>query len=50
MTLIPYTRANTVLGVRRVGDSVNLEIDILAKYVERLQSGSTEPVDPPLGA
>ena len=50
VTLIPYTRANTVLGVRRVGDSVNLEVDILAKYVERLQGGSTEPVDPPLGA
>jgi riboflavin synthase len=49
VTLIPYTRANTVLGARGVGDSVNLEIDILAKYVERLQSGPSEPVDPPLG-
>jgi riboflavin synthase len=49
VTLIPYTRANTVLGARRVGDSVNLEVDILAKYVERLQSGTTEPIEPPLG-
>ena len=39
LTVIPYTRENTVMGVRRVGDRVNLEADILAKYVERLQSG-----------
>ena len=39
LTVIPYTRANTVMGVRKVGDRVNLEVDILAKYVERLQSG-----------
>jgi riboflavin synthase len=37
--VIPYTRENTVMGVRKVGDRVNLEVDILAKYVERLQSG-----------
>ena len=35
-TLIPHTRSNTVFGVRRIGDPVNLETDILAKYVERL--------------
>ena len=36
VTVIPYTRDNTVLGSRRVGDLVNLETDIVAKYVERL--------------
>ena len=36
VTVIPYTRDNTVLGSRRVGDQVNLETDIVAKYVERL--------------
>lgn len=36
VTLIPHTQANTVLGDKRVGDSVNLEADIVAKYVERL--------------
>lgn len=34
--LIPHTLAVTNLGERRVGDPVNLEFDILAKYVEQL--------------
>lgn len=34
--LIPHTRAVTTLGFRRVGDKVNLEFDMLAKYIERL--------------
>ena len=38
VTIIPYTRDNTVFGSRRVGDRVNLEVDIVAKYVERLTS------------
>ena len=36
IVLIPHTLELTVLGVRAVGDRVNLEVDILAKYVERL--------------
>jgi riboflavin synthase len=36
IVLIPHTLDVTVLGVRTVGDGVNLEVDILAKYVERL--------------
>ena len=35
-SLIPETLARTTLSVRAVGDTVNLEVDILAKYVERL--------------
>ncbi len=34
--LIPHTRAATTLGAVAVGARVNLEVDILAKYVERL--------------
>jgi riboflavin synthase len=34
--LIPTTLKLTTLGARRVGDPVNLEVDVLAKYVERL--------------
>lgn len=34
--LIPVTLAETTMGIRGVGDRVNLEVDILAKYVERL--------------
>ncbi|HYF78055.1 MAG TPA: riboflavin synthase [Symbiobacteriaceae bacterium] len=39
VSLIPHTFAATALGVRRAGDLVNLEADILAKYVERLLTG-----------
>jgi riboflavin synthase len=34
--LIPHTLASTTLGSRKPGDRVNLEVDVLAKYVERL--------------
>ena len=36
VALIPYTLAVTTLGPLKTGDKVNLETDILAKYVERL--------------
>ena len=35
-TLIPYTINHTVLGSRKETDTVNIEIDILSKYVESL--------------
>ena len=34
--LIPETRRRTTLGSRRPGERVNLEVDVLAKYAERL--------------
>ncbi|MFJ4678190.1 riboflavin synthase [Kitasatospora sp. NPDC088783] len=36
VSLIPATLALTTLGAKAVGDPVNLEVDVLAKYVERL--------------
>jgi riboflavin synthase len=36
VALIPYTLAETTLGTLTPGDPVNLEADVLAKYVERL--------------
>ena len=36
VTILPHTHANTTLGTRRVGDRVNLEVDVLAKHVEKL--------------
>ena len=39
VALIPTTLADTTLGVRQSGDQVNIEVDVLAKYVERLVSG-----------
>ncbi|MGW1774493.1 riboflavin synthase [Streptomyces sp. NPDC002104] len=36
ISLIPTTLALTTLGIKKPGDPVNLEVDVLAKYVERL--------------
>jgi riboflavin synthase len=36
VALIPHTLEATTLGTARVGDPVNLEVDVIAKYVERL--------------
>ncbi|MVA76259.1 riboflavin synthase [Auraticoccus sp. F435] len=46
VSLIPTTLALTTLGTRRPGEQVNLEVDVLAKYVERLlQTGSASPAE-----
>jgi riboflavin synthase len=36
INLIPHTVHNTALGTLLVGSSVNLEIDLIARYVERM--------------
>ena len=41
VSLIPETLSATTLGSRKVGDLVNLEVDAIAKYVERLMQWST---------
>ncbi len=41
VALIPHTLAVTTLGALAAGDPVNLEVDVLAKYVERLMPPST---------
>ena len=38
ISLIPVTQDDSILGNKRVGDSVNVECDILAKYLERIVS------------
>lgn len=39
--LIPHTREHTTLGLRAVGDAVNLEFDLLAKHVRKLVQNMT---------
>ena len=39
VALIPHTAEVTTLGSRRPGDPVNLEVDVMAKYAERLLAG-----------
>jgi len=36
VSIVDYTRKHTTLGSKRVGDLFNLEVDIIAKYLERL--------------
>lgn len=43
VSLIPYTAKRTTLGLKSVGERVNLEADILAKYVERLLNKLARP-------
>jgi riboflavin synthase len=42
IAMIPHTAKLTTLGYKSAGDSVNLESDIIGKYVERLLSGRVE--------
>jgi riboflavin synthase len=39
VSIVTHTYENTSLGDRKVGDMVNLEVDIIAKYVEQLAGG-----------
>ncbi|MBI2869951.1 MAG: riboflavin synthase [Chloroflexi bacterium] len=39
VSVVGFTRRHTTLGERRAGDTVNLEADIIAKYVERFTRG-----------
>lgn len=38
VSVVDYTRQHTTLGKRQAGDPVNLEVDVIAKYVEKLSS------------
>lgn len=43
VSLIPHTAQETILGLKGAGDLVNVETDILGKYVHRFMSKSEEP-------
>jgi riboflavin synthase len=43
VAVIPHTSAVTTLGHHRPGDQVNLEVDIIAKYTERLLTAEESP-------
>ncbi|MCW2816819.1 MAG: Riboflavin synthase [Nocardioides sp.] len=44
VSLIPETLARTTLGLRQPGDRVNLEVDVLAKHVEKLLEARLDAV------
>ena len=44
VSIIPHTIGQTILGTRKVGDTVNLENDIIGKYVEKLMQNDESGV------
>ena len=48
INLIPHTAEHTTLGLLRAGAQVNLEIDLIARYVERMLNAGPAPTDPNL--
>lgn len=46
VSLVTYTREGTTLGRKKPGDVVNLEVDILAKYVESLKERDGQRLTP----
>ena len=42
VSLIPLTAAHTTLGQRNAGDHINIECDVIGKYVERLINGNID--------
>ena len=42
--IIPFTWQETIFSSKKVGDSVNLEFDVLGKYVERIMEGQPIPI------
>jgi riboflavin synthase len=48
VSLIPTTLERTTLGRKQPGDHVNIEVDVIAKYVERLLAADGAVVERPL--
>lgn len=43
LLIVPHTWKNTNFSQLKIGDEVNVEVDVLAKYIEKLCSPSNEP-------
>lgn len=46
VSLIPHTREVTNLGSKKLGSPINIETDVLGKYVEKMLAGNCEPQKP----
>jgi riboflavin synthase len=44
VTIVPHTARSTTLGEKNVGDRVNIEVDILSKYIEKHLKGETRGI------
>tara|TARA_B110000116_G_scaffold8995_1_gene7496 strand:+ start:1142 stop:1357 length:216 start_codon:yes stop_codon:yes gene_type:complete len=45
INIIPHTQQETIIGNYVVGQVVNLEVDLVARYLERLMAGNHEQHD-----
>jgi len=45
VVVIPYTVANTTLGRKRAGDRVNIEVDLIGKYIKRFMQQGGAGID-----
>lgn len=45
VNIVPYTYSKTTIGIKRVGEKVNIETDIIGKYVERLLLREKKGID-----
>jgi len=45
VSVIPYTQAETTILAKKTGDAVNIECDIIGKYIEKLGSSVKEKID-----
>lgn len=43
ITLVPFSQTHTILARKKVGEKVNVEVDILGKYVEKLITSADHP-------
>ena len=46
VSLIPLTVCTTILGTKKAGDQLNIECDVIGKYVEKLLNGNTQESKP----
>lgn len=44
VSIIPHTAAQTTLSERKIGDKINIECDIIGKYIEKLTQHSSEGI------
>ncbi|MFO7709108.1 MAG: riboflavin synthase [Desulfobacterales bacterium] len=49
VSIIPYTAALTTVGLKNTGERVNVETDMIGKYVERFLTAGRDPAAPPSG-
>ena len=49
LTIVPHTTAQTIISTYQVGTKVNLEVDLIARYIERLLTKQTPEATEPSG-